>query len=68
LTTGNKLKRAYATAESLAGELKLFAQDTNNPEAKKMYTDLANTMEFAAGQLKERLDFVLEEEPQYREE
>jgi hypothetical protein len=58
LTTGSKLKKAHATAESLAAEMKIFAMDTEDPAAKEMYANLASTMEFAAGQIKTRLDKV----------
>ena len=58
MTTGSKLKKAHATAEGLAAEMKIFAMDTDDPAAKEMYANLASTMEFAAGQIKSRLDKV----------
>ena len=58
MPTGAKLKKAHAMAESLAAEMKIFAMDTEDPQTKQMYANLANTMEFAAGQIKSRLEQI----------
>lgn len=45
--------------------MKTFSLDTDNQEAKQMFNQLASTMEGVEQQLKVRLDFVKQEEPQY---
>ncbi|HAG42772.1 MAG TPA: hypothetical protein DCL31_04575 [Clostridium sp.] len=67
MPTGNKLETALSSAKSLAADMKTFSLDTDNQEAKKMFNQLANTMESVEQALQSRLDFVKQEEPQYNE-
>lgn len=65
MATGTKLETALAEAKGLAADMKTFSLDTENPEAKQMYNQLATTMENVVQVLQTRLDFVKQEEPQY---
>ena len=65
MPTGTKLETALASAKGLAADMKTFSLDTDNQEAKKMFNQLASTMEDVEQQIKSRLDFVKKEEPQY---
>ncbi|ARC86481.1 hypothetical protein U732_3331 [Clostridium argentinense CDC 2741] len=67
MPTGNKLETALSSAKSLAADMKTFSLDTDNQEAKKMFNQLASTMESVEQALQSRLDFVKQEEPQYNE-
>ncbi|WP_291565473.1 MULTISPECIES: DUF1657 domain-containing protein [unclassified Clostridium] len=67
MPTGTKLETALSSAKSLAADMKTFSLDTDNQEAKKMFNQLANTMESVEQALQSRLDFVKQEEPQYNE-
>lgn len=65
MPTGTKLETALSSAKSLAADMKTFSLDTDNQEAKKMFDQLATTMEGVEQSIRARLDFVKEQEPQY---
>lgn len=67
MSTGTKLEIALASAKGLAADMKTFSLDTDSKEAKQMFNQLASTMEGVEQQLKARLDFVKQEEPQYNQ-
>lgn len=67
MPTGTKLETALASVKGLAADMKTFSLDTDNQEAKQMFNQLATTMEGVEQQLKARLDFVKQEEPQYNQ-
>lgn len=54
-------------AQGLTAQLKTFSLDTNDQQAKETFKQLAQTTENVAQALKNRLEFVKSEEPQYRE-
>lgn len=54
-------------AQGLTAQLKTFSLDTNDQQAKETFKQLAHTTENVAQTLKNRLEFVKSEEPQYRE-
>lgn len=66
MPTGTKLETAVASAKGLAADLKTFSLDTDNQDAKQMFNQLANTMDTVTSALQGRLEFVQQEEPQYR--
>lgn len=66
MPTGTKLETAVASAKGLAADLKTFSLDTDNQDAKQMFNQLANTMDTVTNTLQGRLEFVQQEEPQYR--
>ena len=67
MSTGTKLETGLASAKGLAADMKTFSLDTDSKEAKQMFNQLASTMEGVEQQLKARLDFVKQEEPQYNQ-
>lgn len=67
MTVINKLEQALASAKGLAADMKTFAMDTDNQEAKTMFNQLATTMENTVQQIQGRVDFVKNEEPQYNQ-
>ncbi|QGU94161.1 DUF1657 domain-containing protein [Clostridium bovifaecis] len=66
MPTGNKLEQALAGAKGLSAQLKTFGLDTDNQDAKQMFNQLATNVDNVAQALQGRLDFVKQEEPQYR--
>ncbi|MEA4827603.1 DUF1657 domain-containing protein [Clostridium sp. JNZ J1-5] len=66
MPTGNKLEQALASAKGLASDLKTFSLDTDCQEAKQMFSQLSTNVENVAQAIQGRLDFVKDEEPQYR--
>jgi hypothetical protein len=67
MTIGTKLQQTIASAESVMANLKSFALDTVDPQAKQMYNQLAQTMENTVMTLKSRLNYIQQQEPQYRQ-
>ena len=65
MPTGTKLETALASAKGLAADMKTFSLDTDNEEAKQMFSQLASTMDGVEKSLQARLDFVKQQEPQY---
>jgi hypothetical protein len=68
LTIANKLAQTLASCEGAAANLKSFALETQDEQAKQMYQQLAQTMDSAVTQLRNRLDYAVSEEPQYQQE
>lgn len=66
MTVGTKLHQTLASCESALANFKTFALDTNNQQAKQIYTQLANTMEQQiVNPLKTRVNQVEQQEPQF---
>ncbi|MBA4493950.1 DUF1657 domain-containing protein [Paenactinomyces guangxiensis] len=68
MTIGTKIQQTVASAESVAANLKSFALDTNDQQAKQMYNQLAQNVEAIIQQLKNREQQVMAEEPQYKQQ
>ena len=68
LTVANKLATTLANAESVAASLKSFALETEDQQAKQMFQQLAQSMDNTVSQLRNRLDYIMQEEPQYASE
>ncbi|RAL21343.1 DUF1657 domain-containing protein [Thermoflavimicrobium daqui] len=66
MTVGTKIQQTIASAEGVVANLKSFALDTNNQQAKQMYNSLAQQMDTVVQQLKSREQQVISEEPQYK--
>ncbi len=68
MTTKNKLEQALTSAKGLATDLKSFSMDTEDQQAKQMFTQLSTTVDNVTQMLQSRLEFVKSEEPQYRQQ
>lgn len=68
MTVANKLAATVANAESVAANLKSFALETQDQQAKQMFQQLAQTMDNVVSQLRNRLNYIMQEEPQYASE
>lgn len=68
MTIANKLAQTLASCEGAAANLKSFALETQDEQAKQMYQQLAQTMDNAVRQIRGRLDYSMSEEPQYQQE
>lgn len=67
MTVGSKIQQTIASAESITANLKAFALDTNNQQAKQTYQQLTQQMDSIVQQLKSREQQVMSEEPQYKQ-
>ena len=66
MTVGVKMQQTIASAESVVSSLKTFALDTQDKTAQKMFNDMAQTQQQIIDNLKGRLDYIQNEEPQYK--
>ena len=66
MPTNTKLEKALASAKGLSADLKTFSQDTDDQQAKQMFNMLSTNVDNVAQTIQSRLDFVKQEEPQYR--
>ncbi|MEW9124698.1 MAG: DUF1657 domain-containing protein [Thermotaleaceae bacterium] len=68
MTTKNKLEQAMTSAKGLSADLKSFSMDTDDQQAKQMFTQLSTTVDNVTQMLQSRLEFVKNEEPQYKQQ
>lgn len=68
MTVGSKMQQTIASAESVAANLKTFALDTQDQNAKQLYQNMAQSMEMICNQLNQRWQQVQQEEPQYKQQ
>ncbi|MBP1930304.1 DUF1657 domain-containing protein [Ammoniphilus resinae] len=68
MTVGSKMQQALASAEGLKADLKTFSLDTQDQQAKQMYSQLATTMENVVNTLQARVTYVEQQEPQYKQQ
>ncbi|SEN23158.1 DUF1657 domain-containing protein [Lihuaxuella thermophila] len=68
MTVGTKIQQTVASAESVAANLRAFALDTNNQQAKQMFNQLAQNMDSIIQQLKSREQQIMAEEPQFKQQ
>jgi uncharacterized protein with beta-barrel porin domain len=68
LPTNTKLEKTIAGLQGAASDLKTYSQDTNDQQAKQLFTQLSGQIEGCVSQLKARLHYVQQEEPQYRQQ
>lgn len=66
LTIGVKLNQLLASLESGTADLKTFALETQDKNAQKMFSDYANQLEGIRNGIKGRVNYLEEQEPQYR--
>lgn len=62
------MQETIAQAQVVAANLKLFALDTKDQQAKQMFNQLSQSMDNCVNTLQSRLTYIQEQEPQYREQ
>lgn len=68
MTVASQFAQALASAESVCASLKSFALETQDQQAKQMFQQLAQNMDNTVSQMKSRLNYIMQEEPQYANE
>ena len=66
MTVGTQVQKAIASVESVAASMKTFALETQDPQAKQMFQQLAQTFDGALDTLKQRQTYIEQQEPQYK--
>jgi len=66
MTVGSKMHETLASLQSLAGDMKHFALETEDKTAKKMFADYAEQLENIANGFRGRVNYIEQQEPQYK--
>ncbi len=67
MTVGTKIQQTLASLEGAAANLRTFSLDTQNQAAKQMYQQYAQQTEQIAQAIRQRVQEIQSEEPQYRQ-
>ncbi len=68
MTVINKLNQTMEMLMSTESNCKTFSMDTDDPNAKQMFNQMAENMKMWKNMLQSRINFVMSEEPQYQPE
>ncbi len=68
MTIGVKMQQTIASAESVAANLKQFALDTQDQQAKQMFGQMSQTLTNVVSSLQARFNYIQTEELQYRQQ
>gem|GEM_PF-146420 len=66
MTTGTKLHQTIGQLKAAAGDLQGFALDTDDPQAKQMFTSASRQLDQIVQQVSARTNYVERQEPTYR--
>ncbi len=66
MTVGTKLNEVLGSLQTCAGTMRTFALETDNAQAKQMYTDACEQLDQIIRNMQNRISAVESEEPQYR--
>ncbi|MEI3605666.1 DUF1657 domain-containing protein [Pseudogracilibacillus sp. SE30717A] len=66
MTVGTQMQQAIASCQSLVSNLTTFALETQDQNAKQMFQNLAEQQQTILDNLNTRLQYVQQEEPQYK--
>jgi hypothetical protein len=68
MTVDSQMKTAIASSKSIEASLTTFSLQTENPQAKQLFSQLAKQQEEITKQLETRYKQILEEEPQWKQD
>ena len=67
MTVGTKMQQTIANCESVLANLKIFALETQDQNVKQMFQNITQQQQDVVDNLQARLQYIQEEEPQYKE-
>lgn len=68
MTVADQVNQALASVQSAAASMKTFALQTQDQNAKKTFQDMAQTLDGAVNTLQQRLQYIQDQEPQYKQQ
>lgn len=68
MTVATQMTQAIATVQNAAASMKTFSLETEDEQAKQTFQQLALTLDSAVETLKDRQNYVQEQEPQYKQQ
>ncbi|MDP4144886.1 MAG: DUF1657 domain-containing protein [Bacillota bacterium] len=66
MTVINKLEQTLEMIKSSESNCKTFSMDTDDPNAKQLFTQVADTLKQCENMLQSRVNYVVSQEPQYQ--
>lgn len=66
MTIGIQMHQTLTSLEGAVADLKTYALQTEDKNAKKQFTDYANQLDSIAQGLKGRVNYLESQEPQYK--
>ncbi|MCL5056596.1 MAG: DUF1657 domain-containing protein [Actinobacteria bacterium] len=66
MTVGVKMHQTLASLEGAAANLKTFSLETQDQGAKQMFADMNQQLEGMCKTLKGRVNYIEQQEPQYK--
>lgn len=67
MTVGTQMQQAIAGIQNAAATMKTFALETQDQKAKQDFQQLAQTLDNALETLKQRQQYIEQQEPQYKQ-
>lgn len=67
MTVGTQMQQAIAGIQSAAAAMKTFALETQDKQAQQQFQQIAQQLDGALETLKQRQEYVEEQEPQYKQ-
>jgi hypothetical protein len=68
MTVGTKVQKTLASAESVLASLKMFALETQDQSAKQTYNTLVQSQQTIVDSLNSRLQYIQNQEPQFKQQ
>jgi hypothetical protein len=68
MTVGTQIQQAIAGIQSAAATMKTFALETQDKQAKNDFQQIAQNLDNALETLKQRQQYVEQQEPQYKQQ
>lgn len=66
MTVVNKLAQTLEMIKASECSCKTFSMDTDDPQAKKLFNQVAENLKMCEGMLQSRVNYIMSEEPQYQ--
>lgn len=66
MTVGTKMHQTLASLEGAAANIMTFSLETQDPGAKQMFADMNKQLESMCETLKGRVNYIEQQEPQYK--
>lgn len=67
MTVGTQMQQTIASCESALASLKSFALETQDQNVKQMFQQMAEQQQTIVDNLNNRLQYIQQEEPQYKQ-
>lgn len=67
MTVGTQMQKAIAGIESACAMMKTFALETQDQNAKNDFQQIAQNLDNALNTLKQRQQYIEQQEPQYKQ-